>query len=1171
MKFEISKKKFDKIPIVMVDYSGSTSCVFDKLSILEQELKLVKQYFESKKIEQIYLMFWNDKYKIYSIEPTNISLIDKIKIKSCGGTTLINSLKAIPEEWILNKKYIDLFIYTDGEIGDNEVELSEQFNILFKKNVRIYINTVENNSANYLKSECGAGNRIFETIRKQNLTFKVKSFVSYNKYHLDEPFVSFLNPDVGPELAPFRDKLFRIDKTFEFIEWIEDIIKNTNTNEDIIKLALDLSLTLHYLIKNKSLLVQNQIINMLSELFNEKKECYKEIRKLFIQEINNHSNGQSSTFHTYKKNREKVFEKAQLSLFDNTKESLEMVPSERWVSFIINCDFLNTKQQYIVNSPEINVSETVKLFDKTYKYSGVKINDYVIPMIPSNILMDNDIKDQCIRQWIRANYSKKNKLNPASDFIQYYFLIDAMKVLLSDVSIDIKLSYKQMCMIMLDRKRFGTDIKEYEYLLSNAPSPVSSSNEEQMTFILENARINSKIEKVKPMTLWFCFLCAMDDDVLINAQYPYCQKDLCDDKLCTKLPSKNKIIKFIKNKFVPIKEYNLETVNKCNFEYCCYITLDDTSETGGYLIPKHKIGTKIICKPKFILSKEGYNYLCENGTTTKCPICCINLNLSDFEQIESEKKYMEKINSNQSQTLNIYEPIYNTKLFEKITIGKNMYSKENLNDFELKKLNDCDFEVNSFIIDSPIFKEAISSRTIEIRKQDEFNNCVNKRYPFLSKMNWDGVCLAGGFCRSILLRQKLKDFDFFFFGKQNMKTFTNFLSNLMAEIKNTDKNVKFLILYKHQFNVFEVVCINDPNNFFTSNYKLDNFKQYDFKSLHKFDKYTVIDPETCKVYRKKKYNIVEILDLAVDNIKKFKPMKMNEIKHTIENVDFSNYFEDGDINGVRMKYRFQFILLNNDTISDLFSKFDMYPCRVAWDGKTTWFTNKSEFAYKYMINIVNTHNYSSLLSHRLSKYFTYGFNIVMPDLNFNKIENDIKNNMNIFKIEDLVFNIIDQNDNQITVEHNSHIADKIDSIEKLEQKNIKDGKVIYKSSLFCSLVSLLRYVKINNISYKFTKDVLVPNVQNTFEFRESNEEIKFIDLIDSRIIGYDWYGKYKIDDNDDNNTIVNNYKIRLENLKNNKNISDKNYSIICKNIKKMNFVKVEKDLKLIENHSMISK
>jgi hypothetical protein len=62
-------------------------------------------------------------------------------------------------------------------------------------------------------------------------------------------------------------------------------------------------------------------------------------------------------------------------------------------------------------------------------------------------------------------------------------------------------------------------------------------------------------------------------------------------------------------------------------------------------------------------------------------------------------------------------------------------------------------------------------------------------------------------------------------------------------------------LYKPLFNVFEIVCVHDPNNFFTPNYKLDNFTRYDFKSLHKFDKYTIIDPETSNVYRRHKIDL----------------------------------------------------------------------------------------------------------------------------------------------------------------------------------------------------------------------------------------------------------------------------------------------------------------------------
>jgi len=74
---------------------------------------------------------------------------------------------------------------------------------------------------------------------------------------------------------------------------------------------------------------------------------------------------------------------------------------------------------------------------------------------------------------------------------------------------------------------------------------------------------------------------------------------------------------------------------------------------------------------------------------------------------------------------------------------------------------------------------------------------------------------------------------------------------------------------------------------------------------------------------------------------------------------------------------------------------------------------------------------------------------------------------------------------------------------------LKKGKSLYKSSLFCSLVSLLRYVKINDISYKFTRDIIVPNEQGKIIFEESEETIGFIDKIDSRIKNHDWYSSYR--------------------------------------------------------------
>ena len=90
---------------------------------------------------------------------------------------------------------------------------------------------------------------------------------------------------------------------------------------------------------------------------------------------------------------------------------------------------------------------------------------------------------------------------------------------------------------------------------------------------------------------------------------------------------------------------------------------------------------------------------------------------------------------------------------------------------------------------------------------------------------------------------------------RNMETFKRVLKELLEEVKKMNPKMKFLFMYKHQFNVFEVICMTDPTDFFTEDFTLNNYKEYDFNSLNRYNKFTIIDPETGKVYKKfKKYS-----------------------------------------------------------------------------------------------------------------------------------------------------------------------------------------------------------------------------------------------------------------------------------------------------------------------------
>jgi hypothetical protein len=201
-------------------------------------------------------------------------------------------------------------------------------------------------------------------------------------------------------------------------------------------------------------------------------------------------------------------------------------------------------------------------------------------------------------------------------------------------------------------------------------------------------------------------------------------------------------------------------------------------------------------------------------------------------------------------------PVYDNRTHQVVEIGESVY-KSDL-DYSLIKLNDLDFRVESYQINSPTINDALGNRQIEITTQEEFNESVHHKYPFLKDLDMTGACLAGGFCRSVLLKQQLKDLDFFFYGygeseedhERYLLNFKNLLNNVCLKVKEWNPDAKFLILYKPLFNVFEVVCVRDPTNFLEQEYCLDNFKQYDFKSLHRYDKLTIIDPETGKIYRR---------------------------------------------------------------------------------------------------------------------------------------------------------------------------------------------------------------------------------------------------------------------------------------------------------------------------------
>lgn len=84
----------------------------------------------------------------------------------------------------------------------------------------------------------------------------------------------------------------------------------------------------------------------------------------------------------------------------------------------------------------------------------------------------------------------------------------------------------------------------------------------------------------------------------------------------------------------------------------------------------------------------------------------------------------------------------------------------------------------------------------------------------------------------------------------------------------------------------------------------------------------------------------------------------------------------------------QFIFRLYQTRSEILHGFDLGSSAVGFDGETVWLTTLSKFCYEYKVNLVDTSRRSTTYEHRLSKYFSRGFEIVMPRLDVNKLRRD---------------------------------------------------------------------------------------------------------------------------------------------------------------------------------------
>ena len=275
----------------MIDASGSVLSKFnDDITIFGKMEEIIKTI----KSDQFRLIFWNSDiekngftdgiFKIpYVTKKEAIKqpfTIVKNKITSSCLTFPHLGIKNISEEWISNSDSTHIYIITDGQIGyssctSNKLnslksDIKNEIEKLFKKfnNIHFHIITIEAKVIDLNQSETLnsiAGGDIFKIILENNLTQYITEFTSYTQNN-EKGYKHINNLIVPKGFIPFGDRYFSEMKTNQFIKYLQELVKETKDEDDLLKILQNLSNSLSYLIKkDKPKNIIKNIINTFCE------------------------------------------------------------------------------------------------------------------------------------------------------------------------------------------------------------------------------------------------------------------------------------------------------------------------------------------------------------------------------------------------------------------------------------------------------------------------------------------------------------------------------------------------------------------------------------------------------------------------------------------------------------------------------------------------------------------------------------------------------------------------------------------------------------------------------------------------------------------------------------------------------------------------------------------
>jgi len=639
--------------ILLIDSSGSVRSVNKEGLTIFQKMEAICKTLLEKKFR---VLFWNSdnsgnvKFKngTYSfpfvIDREKLGqpfshVRDKIDDNCLTYPHL--AFENIDEKWIDNKEPTVIYFVTDGQIGYGgcgyeqmnrlKDSLTKAIKLLFDKynNIHLNIISVENVKRDFSQVESldgAAGCDVYRLIMSNKLTKYVSKFKSYTENY--ESGFTQIEKTVAPAgFIPYEKKYFSVLKINQFVNYISKIIKETDSEEDLLKIIQNLSVTLSVMLKDNPEKIRKDKIKTFCSLFENSKIDVVFAEFILTEAVESENAGMANMFTEYREKLKNLYKEAQKLLFKNVKDA----------TGINNCFISLPLHNKIILGNYRFIDKSIRIKKDSYHQAGILLNNVLVPIFPLRDHVTSQMHDQCLRQWIRAIVGHQYHVDSLGDIIIHIILGLNLKIQLLDLPEKIKKCYRHFGETMLRKKRLSTNVTELEKLEEgNLFLPNSGKIEEFNSYMNRLKDIfNFKFE---PLTIWYAMCLALGNEKIISKQYIHCaesiEKDFPQFKKGT--DSNSKLFELIQERWLDENKDNtikyFEIPFELTLDYSCIVTLEDTSLTGGYKILPHENITGNMCSPIYVFSEEGYLKMTEEKGTL-CPVCYVELKRENFEKI----------------------------------------------------------------------------------------------------------------------------------------------------------------------------------------------------------------------------------------------------------------------------------------------------------------------------------------------------------------------------------------------------------------------------------------------------------------------------------------------------------------------------------------------------------